>query len=108
MPPIRVVLDTNVVVSAVINEAGFEAAVLAACLSGRIIQLYISEPILDEYQGVLGRPKFRLQPATVNDLIKEINSAAELVDPKRRVTWSIDPKDNMFLECAEVAQAHYL
>ncbi|MBX3280449.1 MAG: putative toxin-antitoxin system toxin component, PIN family [Acidobacteria bacterium] len=107
MTPIRIVLDTNVIVSAAINETGFEAAILALGLAGKI-RIYISEPVLKEYEGVLVRPKFRFPPSMVEALIKEICSTAKMVSPKRRVAESIDPKDDIFLECAEEAKADYL
>lgn len=107
MPSLRVVLDTNVIVSAAINEAGFEAAVLALGLAGKIA-ICASEPILAEYEGVLKRPKFKLQPDAVASLIEEIRSAAELVEPQHQVTESKDPDDNKFLECAQEAGAQYL
>ena len=52
---IRVVLDTNVVVSALLKPAGLEAAVLLLCLR-REIALFLSPPILAEYQRVLYNP----------------------------------------------------
>jgi putative PIN family toxin of toxin-antitoxin system len=107
MSPLRVVLDTNVIISAAINEAGFEAAILALGLAGKI-RLYVSPPILLEYEGVLARPKFRFPPTMVDALTKMIRSSAKLVNPKRKVTASVDPKDDMFLECAEEAGANYL
>ena len=46
----RVVLDTNVIVSAVLVPAGTQAAILMLALTGRIA-LYVSAPILAEYDG---------------------------------------------------------
>ena len=49
---IRVVLDTNVIVSASLKEEGREAAVLLLALTGSL-SLYVSEAILAEYEDVL-------------------------------------------------------
>jgi predicted nucleic acid-binding protein len=65
---IRVVIDTNVVVSADIKTEGAEARVLDL-VAARRAQLYISESILAEYQGVLTRPKRRLDPKRVQDAL---------------------------------------
>jgi putative PIN family toxin of toxin-antitoxin system len=53
---IRVVLDTNVVVSALLSPAGFEDRALRLALHGHV-QLYVSSPILNEYGRVLSSPK---------------------------------------------------
>lgn len=58
----RVVLDTNVVVSAHLNAEGFERHVLDLVLAGKL-QIAVSEPILTEYEGVLRRPRIRHKTA---------------------------------------------
>jgi putative PIN family toxin of toxin-antitoxin system len=64
MRTIRVVLDTNVEVSAHLNSEGYERHVLDLVLAGKI-KLAVSEGILAEYEGVLRRAKFRLSPSDV-------------------------------------------
>jgi len=54
MKTIRVVLDTNVVVSAHLNSEGYERHALDLALAGKL-QLAVSEVILAEYAGVLSR-----------------------------------------------------
>ena len=53
-----VVLDTNVVVSALFNISSVPGMILQEALAGRIIPL-LHEDILDEYNDVLHRPKFK-------------------------------------------------
>jgi putative PIN family toxin of toxin-antitoxin system len=60
----RVVIDTNILVSAAIKKHGAEAAVLDLVAGGSLF-LFVSEPILAEYQGVLLRPKLKLNPDSV-------------------------------------------
>ena len=55
----RVVIDTNVLISALLTEAGAEAKVLLAVQS-RQLEWCVSEPILAEYYEVIKRPKFSL------------------------------------------------
>ena len=57
MRKLRVVLDTNVVVSAHLNAEGYERHVLDLVLAGKL-QIAVSAAILEEYEGVLRRPKF--------------------------------------------------
>ena len=104
---IKVVLDTNVLVSAHLKEQGLEADVLRLVLA-EAIALYVTEPIMDEYAFVLRRPKFSFHPAHLENSISRIRAVSIAVTPKHSVTISPDEADNRFLECAEQAQADYL
>lgn len=104
---IRVVLDTNVIVSAHLNEEGLEASLLTLALAGKI-ELCVSEAILAEYEGVLRRKKFSLSPRRITHSLSRIRKASLLVQPSRALYVATDPDDNRFLECVEVAQADYL
>lgn len=107
MRRIRVVLDTNVVVSAHLNAEGYERHVLDLALAGKL-QMAVSEPILTEFHGVLRRPRFGIKPRQVSQSIRLIRKAARLVRPHRNLTVTRDPADNRFLECAEASKADYL
>ena len=107
MRTIRVVLDTNVVVSAHLNSEGYERSVLDLALSGKL-RMFVSEAILREYESVLRRPKFRLKPLHVSRSLRLLRSAARLVAPYGQLNIARDPGDNRFLECAEAAKADYL
>ena len=54
---IRAVIDTNIIVSALIMASGNEALIVLAAKQG-LITPCLSEEICDEYAGVLARPKF--------------------------------------------------
>jgi putative PIN family toxin of toxin-antitoxin system len=103
----RVVLDTNVVVSAHLNAEGFERHVLDLVLAGKL-QIAVSEPILTEYEGVLRRPRFGIKPRQVSQSIRLLRKVARMVRPHRELTMTRDPADNRFLECAEASKADYL
>ena len=108
MTPVRVVLDTNILISAAIQPAGIPANLIDA-VALRALTLYVSEDILAEYREVLSRPKFaRLNPGRVARLFTVLAAEAVMVQPPRRSTASRDEADNRFLECAEVADAEYL
>jgi putative PIN family toxin of toxin-antitoxin system len=104
---IRVVLDTNVVVSAMLRSGGLPETIFNLAINGEV-QLYVSEPILAEYEDVLRRPRLAIDPEKVTVALARIRAAALLVHPVEQVTAALDPDDNIFLECAEAAQAHCL
>jgi putative PIN family toxin of toxin-antitoxin system len=105
---IRFVLDTNVVVSALLSPAGFEDRVLKLGLHKRA-QLYVSPPLLAEYESVLNSPKLGLSKRSVRSAFDRIRAAAHTVDPRRRLTvCRHDEDDNRVLECADAAGADFL
>lgn len=103
----HVVLDTNIVVSAVLTRDGLESRILRLALNGEL-RLYTSLPILEEYVEVLARPKFHLSADGRQRIVEGLKNAAIVVTPRRRLMACSDPGDNMFLECAEMARADYL
>ena len=107
MPSLKVVLDTNVIVSAHLKEDGIERMILTLARAGHI-RLFLSNAIFAEYQEVLLRPKFKLTASLVAESLDLIRSKARMVRPTTRVQAASDPDDNKFLECAEAAKADYL
>lgn len=104
---IRLVIDTNILVSALLKPRGNEAAILRIVLAGGAT-LCLSSPILNEYRTVMARPKFRFNASLVASLLDQIAAIAMMVEPKHRITSSPDDSDNRFLECCEAAGADYL
>jgi putative PIN family toxin of toxin-antitoxin system len=104
---IGLILDTNVLVSANLNDDGFEAVVVSLGLN-RKVQLYISEPILAEYERVLLYPRLRFNPQEVDRFLAIIRRVSVVVKPAHAVSESNDDADNRFLECAEAAAADFL
>jgi putative PIN family toxin of toxin-antitoxin system len=104
---LRVVRDTNVVISALLRPAGLEDRIFKLALAGSL-QLCVSPAILAEYAEVLPRPKFKLEPADIELTLAKIREGASIVHPTRILKISSDAADNRFLECAETAVADYL
>jgi putative PIN family toxin of toxin-antitoxin system len=103
----RVVLDTNVYISAILF-GGKPRQVLEAAIKG-IYSLYISENLIDELRSVLRRPKFDFNVQAVELIIAELVSIAELVEPSSYIDVIVDdPDDNRVLECATEANADYI
>lgn len=101
------VLDTNVVVSALLQPLGPSASVVQLALS-RVVQPCLSEPILAEYEDVLRRPRLRRDAELVERFIASLKGVGALVKPGEAIQVCADPDDNVFLECAEAAEADYL
>lgn len=104
----RIVLDTNALVSALLFS-GVESQ-LVRLWQGGSVTLLISRPILDEYLRVLAYPKFKLTRSEIRGLIEgEVLPFVEIVHPTQRVkAIKSDPSDNKFLECALAGQAEVL
>ena len=102
----RVVLDTNVIISG-LNFPGNERLVLELALRGRF-ELYLTEFILGEVAGVLGR-KFNWNEERIQQALRALGAAAAMVDPPS-LPEVIEGghADNRILECAAEASADYL
>jgi len=104
---IRAVLDTNVVVSAVLFEG--RASRLVPLWQQRRFLPVISSAVLEEYLQVLAYPKFELTAEEIQQVIDEFLPYAEVTSPKERVkVVRRDPADNKFLDCAVAGKAQYL
>jgi len=101
---VRVVFDTNILISAAMKPGGLEAK----AISMRELQPCISEEILAEYQEVLLREKFRPWRSQAEAILETVAGTAAKFTPTIRLTAAADDDDNRFLECAEAADAAYL
>ena len=102
----RVVLDTNVVVSG-LNFPGNERLVLELALRGRF-EFYLSPFILEEVAGVLGR-KFGWDEDRVSEARRTLEKAATVIEPRRLPdVIEANEADNRILECAVEVAADYL
>ncbi len=107
MLPLRLVLDTNIVVSAALKPDGLQRTVLLLAMA-RPARLYVSAPILSEYRMVLSRPEFKIRKGLRLQFLQRIEDVSHLVSPTNPIRATSDPDDNIFLECADAARADYL
>lgn len=104
----KVVIDTNVLVSALLKPEGKERHIYKLALNSEI-QLFISQPMTTELARVVDYPKFALNPLEKEIFFKNISRVASFVDPKRQITIiKADPPDNRILECAVESRADYI
>ena len=107
MIPVRIVLDTNVLISAALKPEGLERTTLTLAIT-RPAHLYISAGILEEYRVVLARAELQIRKGLQRQLIQLIRNRSRLIAPSRRLRVARDPDDDKFLECADAARADYL
>jgi putative PIN family toxin of toxin-antitoxin system len=105
---IRAVLDTNVLISALLFT-GSPARLVPAWQSSRLRPV-VSADILDEYVRVLAYPKFELTPSEIRSLIEEeLLPYVETVQAKTASFKQLrDPDDAKFIACALAAGARWL
>jgi putative PIN family toxin of toxin-antitoxin system len=107
MIPLRLVVDTNIVVSAALKPDGLQRTVLLLALT-KPARWYVTEAILQEYEDVLARPELRVRRGLRQQLMQLIRNNTHSVIPSRALHIAPDPEDNKFLECADSARADYL
>jgi uncharacterized protein len=103
----RVVIDTNGLVSGVMNPHGSPGRVVDSIVSQAISVLY-DDRILLEYRDVLLRPFFGFQAADVNALVDFIEFSGEQTNAGPANVVLPDPTDLPFLEVAIAASAYAL
>ncbi len=100
----KVVLDTNVIVSAVLTAHGVCAQIFDMLTDG-VFGIYVDDRILAEYDSVLRRPYLRLIPDDAAEVMELIRSVAEPVGAIPLPAELPDPGDMPFLEVAASAGA---
>lgn len=84
---IRVVIDTNVLVSALLQPESLPAAVLLPALSGEV-QLCVSEAVFAEYDEVIRRPHLKRPPDVIEGALESIRKLGHWVKPRIRAKES--------------------
>ena len=108
----RVVLDANVLVSALISPKGSPATVLSYWQEGKL-EIVVSAAILQEVDRVLHYPRiqkrYHLPDEIVQRLLNLLRKGAIVVEPDEEVeVVERDPSDNRYLECAVAGRALYV
>ncbi|WP_419804378.1 putative toxin-antitoxin system toxin component, PIN family [Terriglobus sp.] len=105
----RVVLDTNIFVSALVSSGGPPDLVYRAWLVQRFDLLTCHRQV-EELRETLHKPFFsgRLHPHVIGRLINDLQDMAIGIDPLPRVVRSSDPDDDFLLALAQAGRADYL
>lgn len=107
MIALRLVIDTNIVVSAALKPDGLQRTVLLLAIT-KPARLYVTEAVMAEYREVLARPRIGIPRGRRQQLLQLIRNRSKTIRPARPVRVTPDPDDNKFLECADAARADYL
>ena len=102
---IRVVLDTNVVVSAYLSPDGPPSRIVRLALAG-LIRCCVCEEIVAEYRKVLAR--FQANPRATVLFLKKISQASAMTKIGGAARVAAERDDDVFLACAKAAKASYL
>ena len=103
----RVVVDTNVLVSGLLSPFGPPGAIVSLIATGRLSLCYDAR-ILAEYHEVLHRPAFPFSREEVAALTAQIKAGGVLAAPAPLATRLPDADDEPFLEVALAAHARLL
>jgi putative PIN family toxin of toxin-antitoxin system len=103
----KVIIDTNILVSAALSGRNPEFVVLFV-VSNPEIEWVVSAEILQEYKEVLARKKFKLTQEQLNRWNDIFDNATVLISPKLEIDFPRDQKDAKFLACAIEANADFL
>ena len=105
----RVVLDTNILVSALMIQTGHPAVIYRAWEEGYFTLLTCALQ-LDELRATLQKPAVaeRIHPHRAGRLVNQVKKLAEDISPLPRVERSPDPDDDFLLAVSEAGKADYL
>lgn len=106
----RVMLDTNIIVSALLAPAGKPASIVRMWLDGKFT-LLTCQALLEELRATLQKPRVseRIEPHQAGRLVNQIRKLAQqIVDPLPHVERSPDPTDDFLLALSEGGKADYL
>ncbi len=95
-----IVLDTNILVSALLSATGKPTKIVEMVLD-KEIQVYYSQPILDEYENVLFRSKFGFNRELAWMVIDAIRDTGVLATPKQSTFGMPDEDDRIFYDTAK-------
>ena len=103
----RVVLDTNVIVSAALTSTGNPAKLIELVSDGEIV-LYYSKEMLEEYEDVFSREKLGFSLEAQRAAISMITEKGILVTPVKSDTPFSDMDDLIFFDTAKAADAYLI
>lgn len=109
----RVVLDTNVIISALLAKESTPAKILFYWQEKKMFDIVVSQAILEEYHRAIQYPHIRTRHGLSDDdmkrFVSEFRALAILVESKEEVTIvTQDRDDNKFIACALTGRAELI
>jgi len=100
----HVVIDTNVLVSALWSQNGTPAKIAHMIPDGKIVPCYSNE-IMEEYREVLSRDKFSFPQGQINALFDNIKKYGQIFAPEPSTAPMTDEDDRIFYDTAITSKA---
>jgi len=104
---LKIIIDTNVLISAALKGRKPREAILKI-LANPKFEWVVSPAILDEYRGVLSRPKLKLSESEKEEWFEILDLATIVIEANLEIDFPRDRKDAKFLACAVAVDADYL
>jgi len=105
---IRVVIDTNALISALASASRTASPELLLTIAGPAARLRVSGEVYAEYEEVIRRPHFKRSESEIVDTLRAIRKMGAWVKPSDKVRTCSDPDDDVVLEWSQAAYAQYL
>ena len=103
----KIVLDTNIIVSALLNPRGLPGAIVSLVLTKKLIICYDNK-ILSEYTEVLARSKFNFNLELINDFLEFVKHNGEYIAAEPQKTKCNDEDDQKFYDVYKNSEAEYI
>lgn len=103
----RIVVDTNIIVSALLSEDGTAFQVLSDVLDGKY-EVFVSKEIYDEYDDVLHRDRFGFDEETIQFILEWFRKNAVWIEANKSDVPMPDEKDRVFYDVARCCKAKLL
>lgn len=102
--PLKCVLDTNIILSAVFSYEGYPARIFDAVVD-KGIKIYLTEEIIEEYKDVLSRDCFKFSRERIGRTINIVRRLGEMIIPETSSFPMKDESDRIFYDAAQSAEA---
>jgi putative PIN family toxin of toxin-antitoxin system len=102
--PIKCVLDTNIILSAMLSYSGYPAKIFDAVVE-KEIKMYITKKIISEYKDVLSRDYFKISHEKIGRTINIIRKLSTVIIPEISSFPMKDESDRIFFDAAQNAEA---
>jgi putative PIN family toxin of toxin-antitoxin system len=102
-----VVLDTNVLVSALLSKLGNPAKIYQMFLLGTL-EVVVSTDMLVEYRDVLHRPRLNIAAVDADEVLAAVRQYGQIIYPVPSTDSMLDEDDRVFYDTAKAAGAYLI
>ena len=103
----KIVIDTNVIISAALTPGGNAGKIIKSVYEGKA-QAYYNDEILDEYTRVLGYERLNIPAVKQKAILSAIENSFTLLEPVRSSIPLVDEDDRVFYDTAKASGAYLI